>query len=139
MIKRFLASLAFVLFAASSGAQELPWKLEQQLPAECQKTSVVQLEPAEKMGCKCARQMIMGQCIALGDPGTLSAEQLARTVPIYGSTGVVRVKYLSYLNVRGSYSNVLPNDFRMCAAAVTFCRNSPNGEECTVAKAFWGE
>jgi hypothetical protein len=56
-----------------------------------------------------------------------------------GSTGVVRVKYLSYLNVRGSYSNVLPNDFRMCAAAVTFCRNSPNGEECTVAKAFWGE
>jgi hypothetical protein len=87
---------------------------------------------------RCAEVMALGSCAALADPGTLTAEELARKVKLIGPSGAVRVTYASLLRVRG-LGSVSPTDLRMCQAARTFCLTDPAGEECAVARAFWGK
>lgn len=78
---------------------------------------------------ECVRQMQMGSCQVLNDPGDYTPTQLATPMNL-DTLGLV--PFSAYLAVRG------PGDMRMCAMALDSCRVDFNGDRCKVARSIWG-
>lgn len=81
---------------------------------------------ADRLQAECDFQMALGVCKVENDasdypPGTSSVL----------IAGVGRVPLATYLRVRSAGP-------QMCSIAAQYCRESPAGDECKVARAFWG-
>lgn len=101
--------------------------------------SQAQNEVGEAVYTECARQMALGSCGALVDPGSLTTEWLQRTFPVVVDGKIVRVKNASFIAVRGLGGEINPKDLRMCERARDFCKVGANSEECIVARSLWSK